>query len=996
MANKRTIDVPIVGGLNQKEAVKNLVPPNLLTLENGIYNKNGRIDKAKGYTNIGQTINTGTLTTPRAVEHLNDELVMISQDRVYSYSDSDSTWYDRGEIGIVNTQLEPTNIQSSVTMSSFDTMHKDNIQVATWTESGKHYYSIYDKVTSTFIVRRNEFSADSGTRHCLASLDSNIYLTFSEGTDLKVIRIPTANPVAGVTTVIIANDIDSATNGLFDIVGHSDGFLYVMYKETGATNLKLIKLTNTLTSSTTRTIASQSPDKSKSLAIAVFNSTSYGADIVCLGWSDSNTHLKGAILQTDFTDIVAAKNLQANTAVGRITILPDSTDTSTVGFYYGDEDIASSQVVSTRVRSVTVADGSTTITTILNNVLPMSRGFIRNGVRYLMVFHESTLQSTYFLINTESKIVGKFAAGQGPGDADLDKPVNISAVDSTDYLIGILKKTRIQSIDQTLTANLGTFFGEISFDPINGPITTEINGTLLIAGSIIRAYDGVSATEYGFHLFPEGDTATAVAGAGIPDGTYLVQHIYEWTDAKSNRYRSAPSIAQSVTTSGGNNRIEATVPILRLTDKTDIYANLTDRQPIVIKTYITEASGTIPYLAATTTATNTANATITLSTDPATLTSNEFLYTSGGALENIAPEPCNFILTHNNRIVTMGLENKNQIQISKDIRASAMPGFNEDLTLTFDPAGGNIIGGASMDNNLVIQKRTATYSLAGDPPNDLGAGSTFGTPQLISSDIGCSEPKSIFQLPDGIIFRSTKGIYLLNRGLTLSYIGAPVEDDVTGKSILSTDILTDNNEIRFATNNNKILVYNYYFKRWSTISAFGILDATIWKNDTYVYLTSAKVLTESASTYLNDGDFVTTTLRTGWIHLSGMQGFQRIQRLAMLGTYYTNNTFTVGVYKDYSEDIAESKTLNAGDIVNATFYGSSATYGAEPTYGGGTVDEVYQLRYHMQNQKSEAISIQISDATNGTNTGQSFSINGLALTVTGKGGIFRTSTGRSR
>ena len=996
MTNKRVIDIPIVGGLNQKEADKNLVPPNLLTLENGTYNKNGRIDKRFGFTNLGQTVSSGNLTTPRALENLEDELLMISQDRIYSYAESESTWQDRGEIGIVTTELDPTNIQSDITMQNVDSITQDDIQVIAWREGNRDYYSIYDKSTLAFITRRDTIPAVSDVRFRLTATPGNIYIVFNENNDIKALRIPTSSPTSTSVTTIVS---DAESDGTFDAIGFTDTFIYLAYKEAGLANLKLVKLTSALASSATRTIASQSPNSSRSISIAVFNSPSQGQDIVCLGWNDAGANLKGAILDTSLADIVATKVLQVNPRVGRITILPDSSDVSTVGYYFANEAASGVKDYATWYTSLTVATGSnTTVIVLLGSVSPVSRGFVRNSVGYFLVMHESALQPTYFLINTQGKVLGKFAAGQGPAYSDLDKPTNITASSTTDYLVGILKKNRIRTVDQELFANLGTFFGSISFDSSKTPITTKVNNTLLISGSILRSYDGVSATEYGFHLFPEDVTATPVAGAGIPDGTYLVQAMYEWTDAKGNVFKSAPSVAQSVTTGGGNNQIQVVIPILRITDKSNDLT-LTDRQEVTIKTFITEASGTIPYLADSTRPpdiTTNQNVTRLLTTDPATLTANEFLYTSGGTIENIAPDSSNFSFVHDNRITNVGLENKNQIQISKEIRPSTNPGFNEDLTLTIDPVGGGIICGASMDNNLIIFKKTATYVISGSGANDLGAGSTYGPPQLISSDIGCSEPKSVLQLPDGIIFRSTKGIYILDRSLALSYIGAPVEDEINNAQVVSTDIITSRNEIRFALSTGKFLTYNYFFGRWSTATAPGILDSTIWKNETYSYITNSKVLTESPTLYTDDGEFVTTTLRTGWIHLAGLKGYQRIQRIGVLGTYYTNNAMTISIYKDYKETPSETKTIMANDIVNANVYGDSMTYGSDSVYGGEDFDEVYQVRYHVQNQKSEAISIELTDSLVGTNAGQSYSLNGFSLTVQGKSGIFKARTSRSR
>jgi len=48
-------------------------------------------------------------------------------------------------------------------------------------------------------------------------------------------------------------------------------------------------------------------------------------------------------------------------------------------------------------------------------------------------------------------------------------------------------------------------------------------------------------------------------------------------------------------------------------------------------------------------------------------------------------------------------------------------------------------------------------------------------PSLIPTDTGTINPRSIVLTPMGIMYQSEKGIYLLDRSLQVSYIGADVE-----------------------------------------------------------------------------------------------------------------------------------------------------------------------------------------------------------------------------
>ena len=435
-----------------------------------------------------------------------------------------------------------------------------------------------------------------------------------------------------------------------------------------------------------------------------------------------------------------------------------------------------------------------------------------------------------------------------------------------------------------------------------------------------------------------------------------------------------------------------------MTDKTSDIASLYSRDDVTIKTYITEAGGTVPYYSGFK-ATNTdilANDTVTINinSDLSTITANEILYTSGGALDNVSAEFANYTFIYDNRLITVGGSDGNLVKYSKSITAREAVGFNEDLELRVDPLGGDLVAGASIEGYMVLFKETAIYTVYGSGPNDLGINSQFSPPELISADIGCKAPKSILQTPEGIIFQSEKGIYILTKGLELSYIGANVED-YNDCMIVSANILKDVNEIRFVTEDNVTLVYNYYFKTWAVDNTFNAKDATVWQNTKYTYISTTKALQEDPTTYLDDGSYVSTTIRTGWINLAGLQGYQRLYEIGLLGEYKNNHTFQIKSYYNYSDIAKETVTITASDLVNTAVYGDSATYGADDYYGGSENDEVYQTRYRPTIQKCESMSIELVDSIVGSNNGQGFSLEGLSITVGRKNGLFKTSRTRS-
>ena len=101
-----------------------------------------------------------------------------------------------------------------------------------------------------------------------------------------------------------------------------------------------------------------------------------------------------------------------------------------------------------------------------------------------------------------------------------------------------------------------------------------------------------------------------------------------------------------------------------------------------------------------------------------------------------------------------------------------------------------------MDEKLVIFEDDRIFYLTGSGPNATGQQNNFSDPQLVTSDVGCSNTRSIVQTPKGLMFMSNKGIYLLDRGLSTHYIGAPVEA-YNSLTITSAILIQDENQVRF-------------------------------------------------------------------------------------------------------------------------------------------------------------------------------------------------------
>ncbi len=472
--------------------------------------------------------------------------------------------------------------------------------------------------------------------------------------------------------------------------------------------------------------------------------------------------------------------------------------------------------------------------------------------------------------------------------------------------------------------------------------------------------------------------STPTTGGLLIDGTYLIAVVYNWTDNKGLLHRSSPSVPLSVTLTGGTStqRILVDSPTLRLTEKV----------LVTIDFYRTIANGVILHKESTI-ATPTFNdktideVTFTFAIADTALVSNEILYTTGGVIENLAPPASMLVTSHQNRLYISGSEVPNDFFFSKEFQTGIGPGFSQDVFIRrVDPEGGAITQISSMDDKFITFKKSRIYFQGGQGPLVTGAANDFTEPQLITTDTGCTEPQSVVQMPLGLMFKGDKGIYLLDRTLSVQYIGAEVEG-FNDETITSGTLIDKVNEVRFTTLNGRTLVYNYFFNQWSTFTNYQAKDADLWL-ETYVHLKpSGLVRREIEDTFLDDGSKkVILLIETAWLKLPGLQGFQRVRRAAILGEFRSDHDLMVSVFYDYEAFARSFFVFDADSVVVSDVYGGDVTYGSSTVYGGSS-DNVYQFRAHLSRQKCQAIKFAFQDNIAASANGESFSLSDLSLEI---------------
>lgn len=643
-----------------------------------------------------------------------------------------------------------------------------------------------------------------------------------------------------------------------------------------------------------------------------------------------------------------------------------------------------------------------------------SKAFLKNSIAHVVVTHDALLQPTYFLCNlynikaatqVHANYAAKILESVGPGIQIKSMLPSVNLLSTGDYKVALpeVAFSNVQSITTGTTnaiSNIFFTYGISAIDITFTPVITKqsLGNDLQIGMGMTSLYDGASVSETGFNLFPEGVEVIAGAGGALDAGTYGYQIIYAWTDNKGQKHRSAPSVNISVVVPA-NGLTLVRVPTLRNTNKTNVN----------IEVYRTEANGSVYHridqaLADPLMNRGFAIASWPIINDPTTnffpftdsvndlnIASNEIIYTTG-QVQNDAPPPALFIASSKNRLVLIPSDSPTQWAYTKEV----VPGTPAEFSNVFVNNSGidnnPLIAAAQLDDKLILFKESIILAVAGTGPSDSGANNDFTEPFFIASDVGCIDPNSVILMPYGLMFKSAKGIYLLDRSLAVNYIGDKVEA-YNQYSISSAQLLSSVNQVRFIISNGTALVYDYYVKKWSVFTNFSAIDATISK-DVYYYLNSSGgVFQETAGVFSDNGTPIIMKVVTAWLSLAGIQGYQRIYRALLLGDYISPHKLQIYVAYDFNPSYFQGDLIDPNSILNTSVYGDDTFYGGSVVYGGLGLYPVYQWQIDFARQKCESIQLTIYDVE--TTASEGLALSDITVEVGVKQGLNKMSPLRS-
>jgi hypothetical protein len=1023
MTQWQLISIPLAGGVDTKTDEALVDTSKVLELENGVFsvkdrrNKRTSITKRNGYEEVLPSGTTEALVTS------GNQLLSFSGTDAFSYNEQAGENVSVGKCETVQVRQSPI-VRNGSFVDGADSVDANGVRVVVYIQNSRSICELIDIETNTvFLVEDN---GPTFTNQKLCVVGDYVHWFYYDAAAFSIFLrvINTANRTIGSPVLVSSSaqdlyyDVSSDTQKSVIAFVDSGGVGVAYYTKTGAQGSPLANglpapIVIPLSGGTLVTW----------IAVRYLENTPTG-DIVLVGWTEDQLTIYFNALREDFTSVAGTTTYFSG----------GGTDDPVRAFtfaYDGDQRV---DVFSEGARPPAAYDsiyagyadwlGNTVQGPAIfaTNAIIAAKAFYQNGRCHVPFYRKSeTLVNGTLVPSTQSVVLVGYSGDDTrrnyqtaklnyglAGEQDLylfevaggntkgQLPESLVSGGVVSFCLPIV--TRLTTQDENFVTVPGVQLTTLNFQAPDSHYANPLGKSTFMGGGFVWQWDGRKWTESGFHYGPEVLSVNVSAGTGsIGIGLYQYAAIFSWINAQGEVERSATSIPISVNVASASSTVAIELTCYNTTQKESFFS----ASNVKIELYRSIAnapSGAPLYLV--TSIDNVLDATSVTIGDinaDSSIDQNEIIYTTGGVLDNIAPNAGDIVETYKNRIICNDPADDQLTWISKEYIAGSSVEFSDFLTFRTPDIGGPITGYKQMDDKLLIFKKNLIFVTSGDGPNNTGTEFGLFPPELVASDTGCDNASSIVLTPVGVMFKSAKGFYLMNRSLQLQYIGQDVES-FNFQSVTGATMVEDRNQVRFLTDAGLTLVYDYFYQQWSTFTNHQGLDAVMWR-ETYTYLRNdGAIWRETDGRYLDKNTAIKLKIKTPWIKLMaaknqavplGPQSFFRVRRFAFLGRYASKHYLQVGVAYDYRPDVQQTYYFNTETRLTtpAGQYGNDAYYGETTPYGGNDgADIVYQFRARTARQKCESIQFIIEDIAQPTN-GESYGITDLSLEVGLKQGL---------
>lgn len=1001
MIQKQAVPIPFSKGLNQKVDPWQLEIGAFESLVNSIFTKDGLLQKRNGFGPLPSLPDASN----SYVTTLNDNLTAVGTS-ITAYDEANKAWIPRGNIQPVEVSTLPL-IRNSINQTQADTAIAPNGLVCTvYTETNAgttaYKYAVADSVTGQNIVAPTAIPVSSGgitgspRVFVLGAYFILVFTNTISGTPhLQYLALPYNNPTNGFvsTNADIASAYGPASTVSWDgvVVGNS---LIIAYNGVSSPqSVEAIYLTSSLSLSNVISFASR---KATVMSLAA-DLTDETRPFIYISFYDSSSSTGYCAVVNQFLTILTAPVEIISS--GTILNITSAAQNGAVSVYYEvannysyDSSVPTHFVRKLMMNQAGTITGASHVS--LRSVGLASKAFIINGTEYYLAAYQSASQPTYFLVNgTLSSsgaplIVAKLAYSNGGGYLILGLPsVTLTGTEAQfaylfkDLITSVNKDTNVSSTTQVagIYSQTGINLGSINITTKSAIDTAEIGGDLNLSGGFLGMYDGYLPVEQNFFVWPDNIEVTGSTSSGsMAADTYFYQVTYEWSDNQGNIFKSAPSIPVTVTTTGTTSSVTVNAPTLRLTMKT---AN-----PVKIVVYRWSVTDPVYYQATSLTSATLNDTTIdsvTFVDTNLSVLGGSILYTTGGVAEDVNAPTTNIMTLFDTRLWLVDAEDPNLLWYSKQVIEATPVEMSDLFTIYVAPntgttgSTGPMTALAPMDDKLVIFKKNAIYYINGTGPDNTGANNQYSQPIFITSTVGCANQASIVLMPNGLMFQSDKGIWLLGRDLSTSYIGSPVED-FTSSLVTSANAIPETNQVRFTLESGETLVYDYFYDRWGIFEGVPSISSCIYHGLHTLINGSGEVFQEVPGSYLDGNNPVLVSFKTSWINVAGVQGYQRAFFFYLLGRYLTPHKLALQIAYDYNSSASQTSLIQPTNFSSPT----PSPYGVPTPFGGPGDVENWRVFLAKQRCQSFQITMQeIYDPSFGAPAGAGLTLSGLNLVV---------------
>jgi hypothetical protein len=1033
MLDRQKIVVPLAQGVDTKTDEKQVEAGKLLELENGIFTRLRSLQKRHGNVAFSQDIANAPGTQVEAgigLAEFGSELLEADGERLYSYDQGAGNWADKGAyIHAFLTQFPVIKDGYEQTMPDGATA-ANGTQLYAYEDSSAanliKYCVIDGQTQQTLLPSANLTTNGIKPRVLVTDTVFAVYYVDPGSSQIVLATIPVANPLAAPTFQVLTALAPGTNNALN---ASSPNYDACIFSPSAGTYLIGLAFNNDNNNTTVRMYDYSSPvtqypvgapvsyllgARCRSIALFPGNTATPGAQTLNVAYAtDNDSAPYTASINFDVIDS-AFNSLGSGTLASGLTypsaraITGTATSATSAAF-----DVFWGTCLSRPegVDRVSV-DGSYSPGSVERIAwyagCPVAKAFSFNGRGYVPivafypgqqdnVYGDTALQSALYVIDSDGNIVARAfpslaanaqaAIASYPGTLSSPLLASTASVDGSTFRFAFMDQVLVQGSVTETQVNVSSV--SIDMDAQEYSVNhEELAQNLHLSGGDLQMYDGQNVVEHGFFEYPIIKTITAGGTGNIAPGQYYYTACYEWTDNQGNIHQSRSADPKVITYSLGNFAVSLQLETLHLTQKTGV-------QIIV---YRTLAGGSIFYRCS--------------DLKPNTGTDNQIIYndetsageafldnlsdadlerrprlytqfldqTSDAVVENDPAPPTGLIQLHRNRLWVVDSTNPLNVYYSKFIGPATPVAFNDSFFKTVDPRGGPITALATIDDKLLVFKYDQIFFVVGQGPENTGINNDLSDAILITTDVGCVDPRSIVGSPFGLLFKSRKGIYLIDRSLAVQYIGAAVEaynDD----TITSATLVADTNQVRFTLESGVTLVYDYFVQQWGVFTNQNAVDSLVWQSKTMLLRADGKVLQETSGVYTDDGQPIHLKLATSWFSFAQVQGFQRVRRAQLLGAWKSPHQLKISVCYDFDDTVVQEVLVSP---TTPTTFGGSSPYGAGG-YGGQF--QLYQWRIDLARQKCQAVKFIIEDLPSVTGSGEGLSLSSLAFEVGAKQGL---------